>query len=467
LSFLDLFVGLFVGTGVNWRRFNMGKYIKEYQNKLCTPDDAVKIVKSGDNISYSHFAMAPPALDEALAKRADEMQGVTVKGICSMILPKVALAPQSFIYYTGFFSPIERKLREKGLAQLIPANYGNTPIMARERYSAKTNVLMIATTPMDNNGYFNFGPACSEIRALCDISEKIIVEVNDQAPWCLGGEQETVHISEVDYIVEKSSPLINIPADIPTTEVDRKIAAIIAEEIEDGACLQLGIGALPIAIGKILADSDLKDLGVQSEMMADCYIDMFEKGIITGRRKTIDRDKMTYTFALGSKRLYEFIDRNPACAILPVDMTNQPARIALNDKTIAVNNAIEIDLYGQVNSESSGMKYISGAGGQLDFTCGATLSKGGKAFICMSSTKEINGQRVSRILPYLPLGTAVSVPKTWVSRVVTEYGMANLMGQPDWIRAEMLINIAHPDFRDELVKAAAQQGIWKRSNKIS
>jgi site-specific DNA recombinase len=177
---------------------------------------------------------------------------------------------------------------EKELAKELRQSqkeYGNTPIMARERYSAKTNVLMIATTPMDNNGYFNFGPACSEIRALCDISEKIIVEVNDQAPWCLGGEQETVHISEVDYIVEKSSPLIDIPADIPTTEVDRKIAAIIAEEIEDGACLQLGIGALPIAIGKILADSDLKDLGVQSEMMADCYfwkLFPIKKGETTG-----------------------------------------------------------------------------------------------------------------------------------------------------------------------------------------
>lgn len=444
----------------------MGIYINEYKHKLRTPDEAVRIVKSGDNISYSHFGMAPPALDEALSKRAEELKGVTVKGICSLILPKVALAPQSFTYYSGFFSPIERKLREKGLAQFIPGNYGNTPMMAREGYSAKTNVLMIATTPMDKNGYFNFGPACSEVRALCDISEKIIVEVNEQVPWCMGGEQETVHISEVDYVVEKSSPMPAIPANIPATEVDKKIAALIAEEIEDGACLQLGIGAMPIMIGKILADSDLKDLGVQSEMMADCYIDMFEKGIITGRRKSIDRDKMTYTFALGSKRLYDFIDRNPACAIFPVDMTNQPARIALNDKVVAVNNAVEIDLYGQVNSESSGTKYISGSGGQLDFTCGATLSKGGKAFICMSSTKEVNGETVSRIVPYMAPGSAVTVPKTWVSRVVTEYGIANLMGQPDWIRAEMLIDIAHPDFKDDLIKAAQEQGIWTRTNKI-
>ncbi len=444
----------------------MGTYMNEYQNKLRTPDEAVQIVKSGDYISYSHFAMTPPALDEALAKRAGELKDVKVKGVCPLMLPKVATDPRSFTYYSGFFSPVDRKLREKGLAYFIPSNYGNTPLMARQGYSNRTDVLMIMTTPMDNNGYFNFGPACSEIRALADISDQIIVEVNENAPWCFGGEQETIHISEVDYIVEHSGPLPAIPGDIPASEIDKKIAALIAEEIEDGACLQLGIGAMPGMIGKILANSDLKDLGVQSEMMADCFIDMFEKGIITGRNKRIDRDKMTYTFALGSQRLYDFLNRNPACAILPVDMTNQPARIAMNDKVVAVNNAVEIDLYGQVNSESSGMKHISGTGGQLDFTCGATLSKGGKAFICMSSTKVVDGQTLSRIVPWLAPGSAVTVPKTWVSRVVTENGIANLMGKPDWVRAEMLIEIAHPDFQDDLVKTAKEQGIWTRTNKI-
>ncbi len=444
----------------------MSIYMSEYKNKLTTPEEAVKIVKSGDNISYSHFAMTPPALDEALANRAGELKDVKVKGVCPLIVPKVATAPQSFMYYSGFFSPVDRKLREKGLCYFTPSNYGNTPLMARKGYSDPSDVLMIMTTSMDNYGYFNFGPACSEARALADVADKIIVQVNENVPWCLGGEQETIHISEVDYIVERSGPIPAIPGALPPNDVDQKIAALIAEEIEDGACLQLGIGAMPGMIGRILADSDLKDLGVQSEMMADCFIDMFEKGIITGKKKNIDRDKMTYTFALGSQRLYDFLDRNPACAILPVNLTNQPARIAMNDNAVAVNNAVEIDLYGQVNSESSGMKHISGTGGQLDFTCGAFLSRGGKAFICMSSTKEVDGQTQSRIVPWLTPGSAVTVPKTWVSRVVTEYGIANLMGQPDWIRAEMLIGIAHPDFKDELVKAAQEQGIWTRTNKI-
>jgi acyl-CoA hydrolase len=201
-------------------------------------------------------------------------------------------------------------------------------------------------------------------------------------------------------------------------------------------------------------------------MMADCYLDLFEKGIVTGARKQIDKGKMVYTFAMGSQRLFDFINRNPTCATYSVDLSNTPERIALNDNMIAVNNAVEIDLWSQVNSESSGIKHISGTGGQLDFVLGAQKSKGGKAFLCMSSTQGKGEARRSRIVPYLSRGSAVTVPRSCVSHVVTEFGIVNLMGRSTYERAEMLISIAHPDFRDELIKAASEQKIWTKSNRL-
>jgi acyl-CoA hydrolase len=223
---------------------------------------------------------------------------------------------------------------------------------------------------------------------------------------------------------------------------------------------------MPSMIGKMIVDTDLKDLGIHSEMMAECFIDLVEKGKVTGAKKNIDQGKIAYTFALGSQKLYDYIDRNPVGATFPVDITNSPARMSLNDKLIAINNAVEIDLLSQINSESSGFRNISGTGGQLDFTIGAMYSKGGKPFICMTSTKVQKGKTLSRIVPFLTPGTIVSVPRTFAPNIVTEYGIANMRGKATYRRAEMLIEIAHPDFRDELIKAAGEQGLWTRTNKL-
>jgi len=447
----------------------MGSYIDQYRDKLRTPDEAVKVVKSGDYVWYGHFAMAPRALDEALSKRVGELKDVWIKGVCPLFDPKVATVDpekKSFTYHSGHFSAHDRHLGDKNLAYYLPGNYGQCPYNVRMGNYGPLNVAMIMTTPPDANGYFNFGTACSYAKLICDSSDIVILEVNDQAPWCLGGEQETIHISEVDYIVENSIPMTAFPSEFPVSDAEKKIASIIIEQIEDGATLQFGIGAMPSMIGKLIADTDLKDLGIHSEMMAECFIDLVEKGKVTGAKKNIDQGKITYTFALGSQKLYDYIDRNPVCATFPVDITNSPARMALNDKLLAINNAVEIDLFSQINSESSGYRNISGTGGQLDFTIGAMNSKGGKPFICMTSTKVSKGKTLSRIVPFLIPGTIVTVPRTFAPYIVTEFGIANMMGKSTYRRAELLIDIAHPDFRDDLIEAAQQQGIWTRTNKI-
>ncbi len=440
-----------------------------YRSKLISAGEAAGKVKSGDWVFYSHFAMVPRVLDAALAKRAGELADVKVRSVCAIKPVQIVQADpgkKSFTYHSGFFGHEDRKMGDKGLCYYISSNYGEAPGILREGHAPPPDVAMISTTPMDQNGFFNFSVSCSYARAICEKAGLVILEVNRNAPRCLGGVQEGVHISEVDYIVEgDDEPLATLPEAVPT-EADRKIASLVAEEIEDGCCLQLGIGGMPNTIGKLIAESGLKELGVHSEMMTDAFMELFEKGKVTGARKNIDRYKMTYTFALGSQRLYDFLDNNPACATYPVDITNSVARIALNEKQVAINNAIEIDLYGQVCSESAGFRQISGTGGQLEFTMGAYHSRGGKAFICLrSTTTDKEGRRVSRIVPFIRPGGIVTVPRTAVQYVVTEYGKANLKGKPTWQRAEMLINLAHPDYRDGLVREAEKMGIWKRSSK--
>ncbi|MEG6523675.1 acetyl-CoA hydrolase/transferase family protein [Desulfotomaculum sp. 1211_IL3151] len=446
----------------------MSMYGDMYKSKLVSPEQAVGVVKSGDWVEWGSFACRPLVLDRALARRKEELQNVKVRAVCTVYgVPEIVKTDptrEHFCYNNWHFSVIDRKLSDKGLCSYIPQLYREA-IGYLNNY-CRIDVAMLQVAPMDQHGYFNFGPAVSHAYACCENAKIVILEINQNIPRALGGNSEAIHISEVDYLVEgENTPLQQVPT-IPFSEEDRIIANYVMEEIEDGACIQLGIGGMPNVVGKMLAESDLKDIGVHTEMLVDAFVDMYETGALTGRKKKVDRCKIVYTFALGSQRLYDFINNNPLCAAYPVNYTNNPNIIAQNDRVVSINNAVEIDLFGQVNSETSGNRQISGTGGQVDFIEGAYNSKGGKSFICLTSTyRDKSGKNISRIKPHLSSGSIATTHRAAVQYVITEYGKAILKGKTTWQRAEALISIAHPDFRAELIQEAEKVGIWRRSNK--
>jgi butyryl-CoA:acetate CoA-transferase len=439
----------------------------KYQEKLRSAEQVAQMVKSGDRIFFAEFALRPESLDEALAGRAQMLRDVRVEGVCITKVPKFIEADPKrdhFIYNDWHFSGVSRKLYQEGLCSYIPFTYHQGPRVIR-KYN-DYDFVFVNARPMDDQGYFNFGMCNSLTSAAITKAKNVVVEINENMPHCLGGNQESVHISRVDFIVEgKNPPILEVKPANPS-ETDVKIAQHIMKEIQDGACLQLGIGGLPNVIGSMIAESDLKDLGVHTEMLVDSMVDLYNEGKITGNQKTIDRFKMAYTFAMGTRKLYDFLHNNPACASYPVNYTNDPRIIGVNSKVVAINNAIEIDLFSQVCSESAGIAQISGTGGQFDFIFGAFYSRGGKGIIGISSTfTDKEGTVHSRIVPTLRPGSIVTVPRSIVQYVATEYGIVQLKGKSTWERAEALIGIAHPMFRDELTRQAQEMKVWLNRNR--
>lgn len=443
-------------------------YQKMYQEKLTTAQEAVKVVKSGDWVDYGWCTNHPVALDQALAARKGELFDVKVRGGVTMWMPEIAKADDAgdhFTWNSWHCSGIDRKIISKGMGFFSPMRYSELPRFYRENIDV--DVAMIQVTPMDSHGNFSYALAASHLADMLEKAKVIIVEVNKNLPWVYGLTGCEINIKDVDYVVEGDNPEVaQLGGGGEPTAVDKAVAELIVPQIPNGACLQLGIGGMPNTIGAMIAQSDLKDLGVHTEMYVDGFVDMAMAGKITGRNKSLDKGRQVYAFAAGSKKLYDYVDRNPDVMAAPVDYTNDVRVLAQLDNFISINNAIDLDLFGQVNAESAGLKHISGTGGQLDFVMGAYLSKGGKSFICLSSTVTgKDGTMKSRIVPTLTPGSIATDPRSCVHYIVTEYGMVNLKGLSTWQRAEALISIAHPDFREQLIQDAEKMHIWRRSNK--
>ncbi len=438
----------------------------EYNKKLRTPAEAAKIVKSGDWLDTSMSLAFPTLMDEAIAARRDELTDVKIRGYMALQpIKMVECDPERehFIYNSWHCSGYERKLCDKGLCNYIPMVFRN--MAAYYENFLDVDVAMMSVPPMDEHGYFNFSVCNATAKATLNKAKVIILEINENLPKVYGRSDELIHISEVDMVVEgPHGPLIELGSP-EATEIDKTIAKYVVDSMVDGSTIQLGIGGMPNAVGNMIAESDLKDLGIHTEMMVDAYLAMYEAGKITNARKTIDRYKGVFGFALGSQRLYDWIRENPSEVTAPVDYVNRPEVIAQLDNFVSVNNCISVDLYGQICAESGGTRHISGTGGQLDFLTGAFMSKGGKAFICMTSSyTDKQGNLKSRFCPTFN-GDIVTDPRSQGFYLVTEYGIVNLAGKTTWEKAEAIISLANPVHRDELIAAAEKQKIWRRSNK--
>ena len=441
----------------------------EYNRKLVSADEAVKVVKSGDRIHYGLFCGIVRELDKALAKRTDELEDVLVMDtIWNYPEPPAILQadPEAkhFKYLSTHMSGLDRKMNKQGCCWFVPVQFRENPKYMAENVGP-INVAMFQVGPMDEYGNFNFGPQLAEYWGIMKAAEKVIVEVNPAQPK-VHGMENTINISQIDMIVEApATPLPSIVAK-DATDIEKKIATHIVDKIESGSTLQLGIGGMPNYVGKMIAESDINDLSVHTEMFVDAYVELYKQGKITGNKNT-NKGKMVFTFAMGSQEVYDFLDDNPMGFMAPVDYVNAVEVIAANDKAVSINSCLQVDLFGQVNSESDGLQHIGGTGGQLDFVMGSFQSKGGKSFLCTPSVRKYkDGSVRSLILPTLPEGSIVSAPRSATHYVVTEYGAVNLKGKSTWERAELLISIAHPDFRDDLIRQAEKMGIWKNSSKV-
>lgn len=450
--------------------YKMSELNVRYREKLVTAEEAVRAVKSGDRVHYGLFGGIVRELDRALALRTEELTDVTVYATIwgNGYIPAILQADpgaEHFHYCNTHFSALDRKMNKEGVCWFVPVQFRENPKLFAENVDGGIDVAMFQVAPMDDCGNFNFGPQIAEYWGILKKAKTVIVEVNKDMP-VNHGMQNVINLSRIDYVVEGRGYPLNYLEAKPATDVELKIAEHIVPHIKSGSTLQLGIGGIPNTIGAMLADSEVDDLSVHTEMFVEAYLKLYQAGKITGS-KNIDKGKMVYTFASGSRELFEFIDNNPITCVAPVDYVNDIGVIGSIDRMVSINSCLQVDLFGQVNSESSGWQHIGGTGGQLDYVLGAFHSKGGQSFLCTPSVRiSKDGKKESLIRARLPEGSIVSVPRSAVHYVVTEYGAVNLKGKTTYERAELLISIAHPDFREELAKEAERMGIGRASSRV-
>jgi acyl-CoA hydrolase len=435
----------------------------ELRRKTISADDAAALVESATWIDVAGALLHPDAFVAALARRAGDLHDVRVRTILTMHpSPLLEADPtgEHFLVFNWHFSAYDRAMSRDGRIVYLPMNFGEAPSYYR-RFVEPAAVACIKTCPMDAHGYFNFGAGTTFVRAMAERAKLVVVETCERLPYVYG-EQESLHLSEVDWVIDGGAGTVPEVQNGAPTDVDRAVARRIAAEIEEGACLQIGIGGMPNAVCSQLVDAGVRDLGIHTEMFVDGMVDLVEAGLVTGARKQLNPHQIVFTFAAGTRRQYDFIHRNPRAVSFPVDYTNLPENIMKNDRVVSINNTTQIDLQGQVASESDGFRHLTGTGGQLQFVRGAYASRGGKSFICLSSVYEKDGTRESRIVGALTLGNVVTTPRTDVMYVVTEHGIANLKGKSLAERATALIGLAHPDYREGLARDAREHGLIPR-----
>ena len=436
--------------------------------KTITADEAAGLVRSGMWLDYGLSVNQPDAFDAALGRRARELADVKIRN-CLTVHPRAVIEndPEGahFRVFSWHFGGYDRRQHDAGLCHYIPLNLGEVPDYYR-RFIDPVDIVVIKARPLGDDGWFNFGPTSVWHRAVIEQARLVIVETAAGLPHVYG-QENGVHVSEVDYVIEgDDAPPAELPR-APTSEADHAVARLICAEMADGDCLQIGIGGMPNAVCSLLKEAGVKDLGIHTEMLTDGLIDLYQAGVVSGARKQLDVGKVTFTFALGSGTMYEAIDRNPDMWCCPVDYTNMPHVIMRNDRVVSINSTTQIDLQGQAASESDGHRHISGTGGQLQFVRGAYASAGGKSFICLPSTYEKGGARKSRVVLDLTPGNIVTTPRSDTMYLVTEYGIANLKGRSVAERARAVIGLAHPDFREDLERAAHEHRLIPRAVAVS
>ncbi len=422
---------------MNWK--------EEYRKKISKPAEAIKSIRDGQCVVMGHAAAAPRLVQQALADHCEDYNDVLIYHMTTLG-DNPCYKPHCFGHFrhvSNFLAANSREVIERREGDFFPAYFKDVPSMIGS--DIPCDVAVFQTTPPNAEGYCSLGVSCDYAKAAIRAAKTVIIETNELMPFTYG--DTLIHVSQVDHIIPCAYRLQELQLPAPG-EVELAIGRHCASLVADGATLQLGIGAIPDAVLRSLANKN--DLGIHSEMFSGGVMDLMRSGVVNGSRKTLHRGKAVVTFIMGTRELYDFVDENPDVEFHPVDYVNNPLVIAQNDRMVSINSCLEVDLQGQVASETIGIRQYSGIGGQVDFIRGASLAREGKAVIAMPSTAA--GGKISRIKPFLTEGAAVSTSRNDVDYICTEYGIARLKGRTLQHRAEDLIRIAHPDFRPALAE---------------
>ena len=411
-------------------------------------------------MDYGFGAGFPELMDKALAARKGKVRDVKIRGGL-VIRPKIEVVEQdpeqiSFTYYSWHIGDYERKLQTRGLVKFLPVMLRSLPYLYREKH-IHCDVAFVPVSVPDGQGYCGLGISNYAWRTIFESARTVVFEINEHLPQLQGVDgSHRVHLSEADYIVEGEHEPLPQRSYREPSETDTQIARLVLDEIPDGAVLSLGVGGVPYTVAKMLAESDRKELGCHTGTISDAFLELWKAGKLTNRRKEVDSGYSTWNLAMGSQELYDWLNAEPQL-FHPgdLDYVHSVERISQMSNVISINGGVEVDLMGQENGESAGIRQLSGIGGQLDFLEGAYRSKGGKGFVCLNAThKKKDGTLKSNIVPYIAGGSTVSAPRTMIQYVATEYGIAKLSGKTLRERAEAMVAISHPDFRDELLQYA-------------